>query len=156
LLNTRIPNKLPKKSFADQCKAIFRLIPTNIPNQITTSSYQSATFLQNTKENSLKTPALFTALTNHVKTLCNSPANEPIINQFFQALQLLTLNTQSIIQSQITHSNCQNQTITFPAPLTLLVSQATKTADIDQLFYNIFGMRLTPSELSYIYTMIEN
>jgi hypothetical protein len=37
-----------------------------------------------------------------------------------------------------------------------LVTATTKTADIDQLFYNIFQMRLTPAELSYIYTMIEN
>ncbi len=45
---------------------------------------------------------------------------------------------------------------TITAPLPLLVTAATKTADIDQLFYNIFHSRLTPAELSYIYTMIEN
>ncbi len=74
----------------------------------------------------------------------------------FQALQLLTLNVQALIQAQIAHSANQNQTLTFQAPLTLLVTATTKTADIDQLFYNIFQMRLTPAELSYIYTMIEN
>jgi hypothetical protein len=57
---------------------------------------------------------------------------------------------------QVIHSNHQNQSITFTAPLPILVSQVTKTADIDQLLYNIFRMRLTLSELSYIYTMIEN
>ena len=133
-----------------------RRIPTNIPSQIATTSYLSTTFLQNTKENSLKTTAIFTALTNHVNTLCTSPSNEPVINQIFQALQLLTLNVQAIIQAQIVHSANQNQTLTFQAPLTLLVTTTTKTADIDQLFYNIFQMRLTPAELSYIYTMIEN
>jgi hypothetical protein len=71
-------------------------------------------------------------------------------------LQLLTLNVQAIIQAQVIHSANQNQTLTFPAPLTLLVTATTKTADIDQLFFNIFQMRLTPAELSYIYTMIEN
>ncbi len=71
-------------------------------------------------------------------------------------MQLLTLNVQAIIQAQVIHSANQNQTLTFPAPLTLLVTTATKTADIDQLFFNIFQMRLTPAELSYIYTMIEN
>jgi hypothetical protein len=50
LLITRIPTKTVNKSFADQCKATKRLIPVNIPNQITTTSYQSTTFLQNTKE----------------------------------------------------------------------------------------------------------
>ncbi len=74
----------------------------------------------------------------------------------FQALQLLTLNVQALIQAQIAHSANQNQTLTFQAPLTLLVTATTKTADIDQLFYNIFQTRLTPAELSYIYTMIEN
>jgi hypothetical protein len=156
LLNTRIPNKIPEKPFADQCQATLRYIPVNIPSQISASSYQTTTFLQNTKENSLKTTALFDTLRNHIKTLCESPTNEPIINQFFQSLQLLTLNIQSIIQSQVIHSSHQNQTITFPAPLPILVNQITKTADVDQLLYNIFGMRLTPSELSYIYTMIEN
>jgi hypothetical protein len=91
-----------------------------------------------------------------VDTLCTSPANEPVINQIFQALQLLTLNVQAIIQAQVIHSANQNQTLTFPAPLSLLVTATTKTADIDQLFYNIFHTRLTPAELSYIYTMIEN
>jgi hypothetical protein len=71
-------------------------------------------------------------------------------------LQLLKLNVQAIIQAQVIHSANQNQTLTFPAPLTLLVTTTTKTADIDQLFFNIFQMRLTPAELSYIYTMIEN
>ena len=112
-----------------------RLIPVNIPSQIATTSYLSTTFLQNTKENSLKTTAIFTALTNHVNTLCTSPSNEPVINQIFQALQLLTLNVQAIIQAQIVHSANQNQTLTFQAPLTLLVTTTTKTADIDQLFY---------------------
>ncbi|MFN9908058.1 MAG: hypothetical protein ACK56F_18320, partial [bacterium] len=60
------------------------------------------------------------------------------------------------IQAQVVHSANQNQTLTFQTPLTLLVTTATKTADIDQLFFNIFQMRLTPAELSYIYTMIEN
>jgi len=156
LLITRIPTKTINKSFADQCKATKRLIPVNIPNQITTTSYQSTTFLQNTKENSLKTTAIFATLTNHVNTLCTTPSSEPIINQIFQALQLLTLNVQAIIQAQVVHSANQNLTLTFQAPLTLLVNTATKTADIDQLFFNIFQMRLTPAELSYIYTMIEN
>jgi hypothetical protein len=156
LLITRIPTKTVNKSFADQCKATKRLIPVNIPNQITTTSYQSTTFLQNTKENSLKTTAIFATLTNHINTLCTSPSSEPIINQIFQALQLLTLNVQAIIQAQVVHSANQNQTLTFQTPLTLLVNTATKTADIDQLFFNIFNMRLTPAELSYIYTMIEN
>jgi len=156
LLITRIPSKTSNKTFADQCKAIKRLIPVNIPSQITTTSYLSTTFLQTTKENSLKTTAIFTALTNHINTLCTLPSNEPVINQMFQALQLLTLNVQALIQAQIAHSANQNQTLTFQAPLTLLVTATTKTADIDQLFYNIFQMRLTPAELSYIYTMIEN
>ena len=91
-----------------------------------------------------------------MNTLCTTPYSEPIINQIFQALQLLTLNVQAIIQAQVIHSANQNQTLTFQAPLTLLVNTATKTADIDQLFFNIFQMRLTPAELSYIYTMIEN
>jgi hypothetical protein len=69
---------------------------------------------------------------------------------------LLTLNVQAIIQAQVIHSANQNQTLTFQAPLTLLVNTATKTADIDQLFFNIFNMRLTPVKLSYVYTMIEN
>ncbi|MFN9901095.1 MAG: hypothetical protein ACK55Z_20410, partial [bacterium] len=81
-----------------------RLIPVNIPSQIATTSYLSTTFLQNTKDNSLKTTAIFTALTNHVNTLCTSPSNEPVINQIFQALQLLTLNVQALIQAQIAHS----------------------------------------------------
>ncbi|MFN9901369.1 MAG: hypothetical protein ACK55Z_21825, partial [bacterium] len=46
--------------------------------------------------------------------------------------------------------------LTITAPLPLLVTAATKTADIDQLFYNIFHSRLTPAELSDIYTRIEN
>jgi hypothetical protein len=156
LLITRIPTKTINKSFADQFKAMKRLIPVNIPSQIATTSYLSTTFLQNTKENSLKTTAIFITLTNHANTLCTSPSNEPVINQIFQALQLLTLNVQAIIQAQIVHSANQNQTLTFQAPLTLLVTATTKTADIDQLFFNIFQMRLTPAELSYIYTMIEN
>ncbi len=156
LLITRIPSKTTNKPFTDQCKAVTRLIPTNIPSQIATTSYLSTTFLQNTKDNSLKSTAIFTTLTNHVNTLCKSPSNKPVINQIFQALQLLTLNVQALIQAQIAHSTDQNQTITFPAPLTLLVTAATKTADIDQLYYNIFQSRLTPAELSYIYTMIEN
>jgi hypothetical protein len=156
LLITRIPTKTINKSFSDQCKATKRLIPVNIPSQIATTSYLSTTFLQNTKENSLKTTAIFTTLTNHVNSLCTSPSSEPVINQIFQALQLLTLNVQAIIQAQIVHSANQNQTLTFQAPLTLLVTATTKTADIDQLFFNIFQMRLTPTELSYIYTMIEN
>ncbi len=146
LLITRIPSKTSNKTFADQCKAIKRLIPVNIPSQITTTSYLSTTFLQTTKENSLKTTAIFTALTNHINTLCTLPSNEPVINQMFQALQLLTLNVQALIQAQIAHSANQNQTLTFQAPLTLLVTATTKTADIDQLFYNIFQMRLTPAE----------
>jgi hypothetical protein len=156
LLITRIPTKTSNKSFSDQCKATKRLIPVNIPSLIATTSYLSTTFLQNTKENSLKTTAIFTTLTNHVSTLCTSPSSEPVINQIFQALQLLTLNVQAIIQAQIVHSANQNQTPTFQAPLTLLVTTTTKTADIDQLFFNIFQMRLMPAELSYIYTMIEN
>ncbi len=156
LLITIIPSKTINKPFTDQCKAMTRLIPTNIPSQIATTSYLSTTFLQSTKDNSLKSTAIFTTLTNHVNTLCKSPSNEPVINQIFQALQLLTLNVQALIQAQIAHSADQNQTLTFPAPLTLLVTATTKTADIDQLFYNIFQTRLTPAELSYIYTMIEN
>jgi len=39
LLITRIPSKTSNKTFADQCKAIKRLIPVNIPSQITTTSY---------------------------------------------------------------------------------------------------------------------
>jgi hypothetical protein len=92
LLSTRIPTRTINKSFTDQCKATKRLIPVNIPSQITTTSYLSTTFLQNTKDNSLKTTAIFTTLINHVNTLCTSPSSEPIINQIFQALQLLTLN----------------------------------------------------------------
>ena len=99
LLITRIPTKTINKPFADQCKAMKRLIPVNIPSQIATTSYLSTTFLQNTKENSLKTTAVFTTLTNHVNTLCTSPSNEPVINQIFQALQLLTLNVQALIQA---------------------------------------------------------
>jgi hypothetical protein len=156
LLITRIPSRTIDKPLADQCKAVKRLIPINIPSQIATTSYLSTTFLQSTKDNSLKTTAIFAALTSHVDTLCTSPSSEPVINQIFQALQLLTLNVQAIIQAQVIHSVNQNQTLTFPAPLSLLVTATTKTADIDQLFYNIFHTRLTPAELSYIYTMIEN
>jgi hypothetical protein len=156
LLITRIPSRTIDKPFADQCKATKRLIPINIPSQIATTSYLSTTFLQNTKDNSLKTTTIFAKLTSHVDTLCTSPSNEPVVNQIFQALQLLTLNVQAIIQAQVNHSANQNQTLTFTAPLPLLVTAATKTADIDQLFYNIFHSRLTPAELSYIYTIIEN
>jgi hypothetical protein len=113
LLITRIPTKTINKPFADQCKAMKRLIPVNIPSQIATTSYLSTTFLQNTKDNSLKTTAIFTTLTNHINTLCTSPSNEPVINQIFQALQLLTLNVQALIQAQIVHSANQNQTLTF-------------------------------------------
>jgi len=156
LLITRIPSRTNDKPFTDQCRATKKLIPINIPSQITTTSYLSTTFLQNTKDNSLKTTAIFAKLTSHVDTLCTSPSNEPVINQMFQALQLLTLNVQTILQAQMSHSDNQNQTLTFTTPLPLLVTAATKTADIDQLFYNIFHSRLTPAELSYIYAMIEN
>jgi hypothetical protein len=104
LLITRIPSRTIDKPFTDQCKAIKRLIPINIPSQITTTSYLSTTFLQNTKENYLRTTAIFAKLTSHVDTLCSSPSNEPIITQIFQALQLLTANVQTIIQAQASHS----------------------------------------------------
>ena len=131
-------------------------MPIKVPFQITTTTYQSVTFLQNTKDNSLKTTAIFSAIADEVNKLCNNDANEPIINQYFQALQLLTLNVQAILQSQNSHSSARNHSISFPAPLPILISQPTKVADIDQLYYNIFTMRLTPAEMSYIYLLIEN
>ena len=156
LLNTRAPSQISQKPFADLCKAVKRFIPTPIPSQLATQTTLSAVFLESQKENSLKTTEIYTSLQTTISNLCTSEDNEPLLKQYFMALQLLNLNIQALLQAFQSQSGTQSKTLTLPSPLPILVTQTTKVTDIQQLFYNMLQVQLSATDLSYTFMLIEN
>jgi len=156
LINTRAPSQISQKPFPDLCKAVKRFIPTPIPSQLATQTTISAVFLESQKENSLKTTEIYVSLQSTISTLCASADNEPLLKQYFMALQLLNLNIQALLQAFQSQSGTQTRTLNLPSPLPILVTQTTKVPDIQQLFYNMLQVQLSATDLSYTFTLIEN
>jgi len=156
LINTRAPSQISQKPFPDLCKAIKKFLPTIIPSQLATQTTISAVFLESQKENSLKTTEIYVSLQMTISTLCASPDNEPLLKQYFMALQLLNLNIQALLQAFQSQSGTMTRTLNLPSPLPILVTQTTKVTDIQQLYYNILQVQLSATDLSYTFTMIEN
>jgi len=156
LLNTKAPSQISQKPFADLCRAVKKFHPVPIPSQLATQTTLSAVFLETQKENSIKTTAIYTSLKTTLSNLCTSDDNEPLLKQYFMALQFLNLNIQALLQAFQSQSGIQSRALNLPSLLPILVTQNTKVPDIQQLFYNMLQVQLSATDLSYTFTLIEN
>jgi hypothetical protein len=156
LLDTKMPGPNTKKPFADVCKSFSRLTLFPTPAAVTPSPSSSfSTFFDQNKVTIDHTYTALKSLYAKTTVLCKDPDNFPLITKIYHSLLTQQLNIQSHLIAYAKHRQATNS-VAIPTLLPFLFSAQNTASDISQVFASVIHKQLSPSDLQFLFVLIEN